>query len=297
MSPPGKLRTLALAVKAFGPALITGHRTNAGVAAYFDLITPEALAFYGEDLHFGYFPTGEETFPQALSAHTDRVGELAGLDQAQEVLDVGCGIATPAIRLAQRYGCRFTGVNLSKEQVRLAKDRVAQHGLNERIRVCHGTALALEFAPASFDSALCLEVAGDICVTEAQKRLMVRELYRTLKPGGLVGFSDLIFKSQPSRQEDRVLQRILYHKGSELLTDWPSLFSRSGFCIRHCQDVLPQTHQTWTKVADNYYSRLEEVIQRYGTRLSALLLQDVARIPDILKQHGSYVMMSAQREE
>jgi ubiquinone/menaquinone biosynthesis C-methylase UbiE len=278
MNSPGKLRTLALAMRAFVPALLTGHRTNAGVAAYFDLITPDALEFYGEDFHFGYFPTGEETFPQALSAHTDRVGELAGLDQARDVLDLGCGIATPAIRLAQRYGCRFTGVNLSQEQVRLAKDRVSQHGLNERIRVHHGTALALEFAPASFDSALCLEVAGDICVTEAQKRLMVRELYRMLKPGGLV-------------------QRILYHKGSELLTDWPSLFSRSGFCIRHCQDVLPQTHKTWARVADNYHSRLDEVTQRYGARLSALLLQDMARIPDILKQHGSYVMMSAQRIE
>jgi cyclopropane fatty-acyl-phospholipid synthase-like methyltransferase len=188
-------------------------------------------------------------------------------------------------------------VNLSHEQVKLAKDRVSRSGLDERIQVHLGTALALEFPASSFDSAVCLEVAGDICVTEAQKRLLVRELHRTLKPGGLVGFSDLIFKSKPSRQEDRVLQRILYHRGSELLTDWPSLFSSSGFSIRKCQDVLPQTLPTWKGVADGYRSRLEEVNRRYGTRLLALLLEDTARIPDILARHGSYIMMSAQKEE
>src|ERR1043166_1887000 len=75
MKSPWRFRTLGLAAKAFVPTLLTGRRTNAGVAAYFDLITPEALAFYGEDFHFGYFPTGEETLEQALRSeeHTSEL--------------------------------------------------------------------------------------------------------------------------------------------------------------------------------------------------------------------------------
>jgi cyclopropane fatty-acyl-phospholipid synthase-like methyltransferase len=46
------------------------------------------------------------------------LAELARVKAAGRVLDVGCGIAAPALRIAHRYGCRVTGVNISREQVR-----------------------------------------------------------------------------------------------------------------------------------------------------------------------------------
>jgi hypothetical protein len=59
------------------PVMLTGRRTAAGVAAYFDLITDEGRLFYGDSFHFGYFRTGTETLAQALDAHTDLVAEMA----------------------------------------------------------------------------------------------------------------------------------------------------------------------------------------------------------------------------
>src|SRR5207247_1752003 len=86
---------------------------------------------------------------------------------AARVLDVGCGIAAPALRIARLYGCRVTGVNISREQVRQGRELIAARGLSERVFVQRGDARALEFPDGSFDAIVCLEAAGDICVTEA----------------------------------------------------------------------------------------------------------------------------------
>ena len=64
------------------PIMLSGRRTAAGVAAYFDLITDEGRLFYGDSFHFGYFRTGSETLAQALDAHTDLVAERARLTGA-----------------------------------------------------------------------------------------------------------------------------------------------------------------------------------------------------------------------
>lgn len=38
-----------------------------------------------------------------------------------------------------------------------------------------------------------------------------------LRPGGHVGFSDLVFSRPPTAAEDRALRALLYHSGRDLL--------------------------------------------------------------------------------
>ena len=92
------------------PVAVRGRRTARSVGAYFDLITREGRLFYGDSFHLGYFSNGVQSLVEALEAHTDLVARLARVELAEEVLDVGCGLAAPAIRMAKWYGCRITGV-------------------------------------------------------------------------------------------------------------------------------------------------------------------------------------------
>ena len=62
--------------------------------------------------------------------------------------------------------------------------------MSRRVTIIRGDARALNFTDASFDAVVCLEAAGDICVTERDKDRLVRDLHRVLRPGGHVGFSD-----------------------------------------------------------------------------------------------------------
>jgi SAM-dependent methyltransferase len=217
----GCARKLRAAVWMGLPLLVCGRRTAQSVGAYFDLITDDARLYYGDSFHLGYFPRGGESLREALEAHTDLVAELARVKAAGRVLDVGCGIAAPALRIARRYGCRVTGINISREQVRQGRELIAAGGLSGRVVIERGDARALEFADGSFDAIVCLEAAGDICVTEVDKGRLVDELFRVLRPGGHVGFSDLALRACPSPAEDRALRAVLYHSGAELVSDWP----------------------------------------------------------------------------
>ena len=171
------------------PVLVAGRRTAQSVGAYFDLITDDGRLFYGDSFHLGYFPPGDESLHEALDAHTDLVAELARLKAAGRVLDVGCGIAAPALRIARRYGCRVAGVNISREQVRQGRELIAASGLSGRVVIQRGDARALEFPDGSFDAIVCLEAAGDICVTGLDKDRLVRGLHRVLRRAGAQGTS------------------------------------------------------------------------------------------------------------
>jgi len=289
----GCARTILAAIRMHLPVITLGRRTNASVGAYFDLITRDARMFYGDSFHFGYFRRGDETFEEALNNHTDIVADMARLDRAQRVLDIGCGICAPAIRIANRHNCHITGINISAEQVRQGRGLVAHHGLADRISVVEGSALDLPFEDASFDSVLCIEVAGDICVKDAQKSCLMEEIRRVLKPGGTVGFSDLVFRAAPARDEERAMRAILYHDGAELITDWPGLFTAHGFEVSRCEDIIGQTMKTWDHSLAVYEERAEEVERRYGRSIARRTMAHLRMLPAIMEKYGSFVVMSA----
>ena len=288
-------RKIASAIKMYLPLMTIKRRTNSSVGAYFDLITDDARMFYGDNFHFGYFRTGAESFEEALNNHTDIVCEVAGIENAKNVLDLGCGICAPAIRIAKKHNCRITGLNISKEQVRQGKALVASHNLSDKIGVIQGNALALDFADCSFDTVLCIEVAGDICVKKEQKDKLAKEIFRVLKPGGSAGFSDLVFTGRPSEEEEKAMRTILYHDGAELITDWPGIFEHNGFVIKKKKDIINDTMKTWDHSLAIYESRSDEVEQRYGKRIANNTMDYLRILPDVMRKYGSFVVMSAQK--
>lgn len=285
-------RKLGAASRMALPILLRGRRTAGGVAAYFDLITDEGRLFYGDSFHFGYFRTGSETLRQALDAHTDLVAEMVRPTGGQHILDVGCGLGVPALRIAERYGCKITAVNISREQIRQGRQLIDQRRMSHRVSLVRGDARALDFPDGSFDAIVCLEAAGDICVSEPDKERLVHELHRVLRPGGRVGFSDLALHTNPSRTDDRTLRAVLYHRGEELVTDWPALFRRQGFTVVDSHDIIAETMPTWHRTQAIYEQRSSEVVQRYGTRIANRVHAQVQRIPSILARYATYPVLS-----
>jgi cyclopropane fatty-acyl-phospholipid synthase-like methyltransferase len=291
----GCARKLRAAATMGLPVMVSGRRTARSVGAYFDLITDDGRLFYGDSFHLGYFPQGQETLGEALDAHTDLVAELARVRDAVSVLDVGCGLAAPALRIAARHNCLITGVNISREQVRQGNELIAERGLSDRVIVRRGDARALDFPEDSFDAIVCLEAAGDICVTEADKNRLVAELFRMVRRGGHVGFSDLAMRNRVSPAEDRELRAVLYHSAAELVTDWPAIFVRQGFRIRECRDIISDTLPTWERVRAVYKLRDNEVVNRYGRRLANRTVAHLERIRSILAAHGTFPVLAAQK--
>jgi len=291
--PAGCAHKLAAVTRMALPVMLRGRRTAGGVAAYFDLITDEGRLFYGDSFHLGYFRTGSETLAQALDAHTDLVAEMARPRGEQRVLDVGCGLGAPALRIAERYGCDITAVNISREQIRQGRQLIEQRQMSDRVRIVRGDARALDFPDGSFDAIVCLEAAGDICVSEEDKQRFVCELHRVLRPDGRVGFSDLALHTNPPPTDNRTLSAVLYHRGEELVTDWPALFLRHGFSVIECQDIIAETMPTWHRTQAIYEERRSEVVHRYGKRIADRTRAQVQRIPTILARYATFPVLSA----
>ena len=111
-----------------------------------------------------------------------------GLRPGMRLLDIGCGLGGAARYFADAHGCQVTGIDLSGEYVGVANALAARVGLAERVSCRAGSALALPFAPGSFDAAYMFHVGMNI---EDKSRLFA-EVRRVLAPSGLFGIYDVM---------------------------------------------------------------------------------------------------------
>ncbi len=120
-------------------------------------------------------------------ASEDFLGQL-DLSPERHVLDVGCGLGGAARFVASRYGCRVTGIDLSPEYVDTARVLCSWVGLENRISLHQGSALAMPFADSAFDRAYMLHVGMNI----DDKARLCSEVCRVLRSHSLFGIYDVM---------------------------------------------------------------------------------------------------------
>jgi sarcosine/dimethylglycine N-methyltransferase len=121
-------------------------------------------------------------------AATAELAKLAGITADASVLDVGSGVGGPARFLAATYGCRVTGIDLSKPFVEAARYLTERTGQSGHVSFQCASALALPFDDGSFDIALLQHVAMNI----ADRARLYREIRRVLKTGGRFATFDVV---------------------------------------------------------------------------------------------------------
>lgn len=112
-------------------------------------------------------------------------GLAIGLDD--HILDIGSGIGGPARYIAERFGARITGIDLTAEFCDVARQLTEALGLADRVDFKQGDALAMPFADAGFDGAYSMNVSMNI----ADKAAFYAEIHRVLRPGGWLALSEL----------------------------------------------------------------------------------------------------------
>jgi len=121
-------------------------------------------------------------FELVTSTTAPRLVGFAGVRANQQVLDVGCGTGVIAIT-ARRRGARVTGLDLTPELLRRARENAAVAGVD--IEWHEGDVEGLPFGDAAFD--VVLSQFGHIFAPRPD--VATREMLRVLKPGGIIAFS------------------------------------------------------------------------------------------------------------
>ncbi len=143
------------------------------------------------------------------------------------LLDVASGKGTSAFAVAQQFGCRVVGIDLSQANVDEANQQSVIRGFQDRVRFQLADAEALPFEPASFDAILC-ECA--FC-TFPDKATAASEFARVLRPGGRVGISDLTRVSEPIPELDGLLAWIACIGDAQPLERYADWLVKAGFAV------------------------------------------------------------------
>jgi phosphoethanolamine N-methyltransferase len=101
------------------------------------------------------------------------------------VLDVGCGIGGAAFLMAEEFGCRVDGIDLSANMISRARERRTERGLEAGIGLRHGDCLQLTDSDC-YDAVY----SRDVFLHIGDKGRLFKVLRRALKAGGILLFTD-----------------------------------------------------------------------------------------------------------
>lgn len=203
------------------------YESSSTVANSYDQWTQDGILefYWGEHIHLGHYgsPPRRKDFLKAKSDFVHEMARWAGLDtlpRGTTLLDVGCGIGGSSRILARDYGFSTTGITISPQQVKRARE-LTPEGLTAKFQV--DDALNLSFPDNSFDVVWSIEAGPHM----PDKAKYGAEMLRVLKPGGILVVADW------NQRDDRRKPLNAWEKPvmRQLLDQWshPSFSSIEGF--------------------------------------------------------------------
>jgi sarcosine/dimethylglycine N-methyltransferase len=219
--------------------------TEQDVESFFDQTTQTYLNFWDSEgvLHTGYF-NGEydHDYRAAAERTSDVVATEAGITASSYVLDVGCGCGPFLIYLAQRFGCRGEGLDLSIERINFAREQLTGDRAGLDLNFTHGSATAMPYPDNTFTHV----VSQDAMFLIPDKPRTHSEVFRVLQPGGVFAFSDFLQPKAEISERGRkhVYDRVRWNSGYSFL-GYQQALEEAGFVVTHARNLEPQIRQTY----------------------------------------------------
>jgi cyclopropane-fatty-acyl-phospholipid synthase len=111
-------------------------RARKNVAHHYDLSARLYDLFLDSDRQYScaFFESPDDNLEVAQANKCRRIAAKLALKPGQRVLDIGSGWGGLGLHIARAAQVDVTGVTLSREQLKIARERAARSGLSERVR-------------------------------------------------------------------------------------------------------------------------------------------------------------------
>ena len=184
-------------------ALWTFRRNENDVVNLYNTLSPVMqLATGGDMLNFGYWHKEDISPVNAQNRLCNKIGELAELESANSLLDIGSGLSAPAIIWARLYpDVNISCLNINYIQLQLAKKIVEEKTLNSMINGINSTSTMLPFSTNSLERIIALESVQHF----KPFHHFISESYRVLKKNGILTFAMPVIKNNSSVKKLGVL--------------------------------------------------------------------------------------------
>ena len=149
---------------------------------------------------------------------------LARLADGQRILDIGCGVATTAIHVADRYDVRVTAADLSPLMLARARANVTRAGLQGRVVVEQADILALPYPDGAFD-----RVIAEAVTMFVDRPRAAAELVRVCRPGGRVLATEFCWRRRPpAAARQAFLGEVCPGLQVDTVQQWTDLYRAAG---------------------------------------------------------------------
>src|SRR6266571_2247381 len=176
-----------------------------GIRAYYDETWLDYrmlwLNRHNRAIHFGYWDEQTRSHAQSLLNMNRVLASHLGIRSGQRILDAGCGVGGSAIWLAKNYGVEVVGITPVASQVLRARRYAHEYGVADRVSFEKQDYTSTTFPQASFDVVWALE---SLCHAP-EKRLVLDEARRLLRPSGRLGMVEYMRTSRPHPAAGEVL--------------------------------------------------------------------------------------------
>jgi cyclopropane-fatty-acyl-phospholipid synthase len=238
---------------------LQGSRRN--IAAHYDLGNDFFACFLDETWMYSsaIFERPQMTLHEASTAKLDRICRKLALGPQDRVLEIGSGWGGFALHAAQHYGCHVTTTTISARQYELAKARIEQAGLQERITLLMEDYRNLE---GQFDKLVSIEMIE--AVGPRYYDTYFAQCSKLLKPHGQFLLQSITISDQRYRiAADSVdfIQRYIFPGGTtpSVTALLDSTTRASDLRLFHLEDIGPHYAATLAHWRRNFFSRIDQV--------------------------------------
>jgi arsenite methyltransferase len=164
---------------------------------------------------------------------TKELLSLCHIEEASQVLNIGCGIGVGPAYITRKHGCRVVGVDISEKMIEWSRRRAREERVEAKVEFRVADVLELPFEVDRFDAV----IVESVLIFVEDKQRAIQECMRVTKPGGYVGLNEGCWTRQPSPE---LVARVKDAIGPFIPTieTWQALWEASGLqdrVVKICQ--------------------------------------------------------------
>lgn len=245
-SPHNLLKISNRIIHILKPNSIKGSRSN--ISRHYDLSNDFFRHFLDSSMTYSsaYFKNQDQSLEQAQAEKYEQLCRSTGIQARDHVLEIGCGWGGFAEYAAKTYGCKVTGVTISKAQFEFAHARMRRENLHDKVDILLADYRHIK---GKFDKVVSIEMIE--AVGHKYFPVYFAKINNLLKTDGVLGLQAIII---PDSRYDE------YRKS----VDWIQKHIFPG-------GLLPSIgviNKSISKVSDLYLQQLGEFGLSYGKTLN-----------------------------